>query len=160
MRPRNGWLVPAASEDGGNAREGPPALAILDGDGERLREAAASIEIRLAITNRWDPAIELLETLRPAIVFYDLGLAAPPWREALVALAAHSAEPCVVVVSKCSDINLRAEVIRLGGWDLLRHPFDRERVRRILLSGLQYWSSRQAMRETIAGQRPASPERR
>jgi DNA-binding response OmpR family regulator len=56
--------------------------------------------------------------------------------------------PLLLVVSKHADENLWAEVLNLGGYDVLLKPFERAEVVRVVGMAWRYW--RGGVRETPA----------
>jgi DNA-binding response OmpR family regulator len=70
------------------------------------------------------------------------------WNTILLGLRELPDPPSVVVVSRFADEHLWAEVLNLGGYDVLATPFDRSEVLRVLYLA---WTAR----ERELRQRPA-----
>ena len=76
------------------------------------------------------------------------------WKDLLACMARAEASSVLVVTSKVADEWLWAEVLNLGGYDVLAKPLDREEVRRSLQLAWQH----NALRVDVA--RTAQPVRR
>ena len=75
-------------------------------------------------------AIAIRDT--PPIVFCDAQLPDGRWTTILDALADQPTAPNVIVTSRVADEQLWAEVLNLGGSDVLVQPFDPEEVFRVI----------------------------
>ena len=73
-------------------------------------------------------ALKVLRKRRIAAVVCEAQLPDASWRELLPAVAALPSPPPVLVSSALADDALWAEVVNLGGSDVLGKPFDREEV--------------------------------
>ena len=76
------------------------------------------------------------------IILYERELAERGWRQAVSLFSRLSPRPCVVLLSRSSDQNLWDELVRCGGFDLLRTPIDRDAVIRIVRAGWSIWRNR------------------
>jgi DNA-binding response OmpR family regulator len=56
------------------------------------------------------------------------------WSEILNQISGAAEEPLLIVTSRIADVSLWAEVLNLGGYDLLAKPFSRQEVRHVLTS--------------------------
>jgi DNA-binding response OmpR family regulator len=56
------------------------------------------------------------------------------WKDLLEHIRHGRASPVLVVTSQLADESLWAEVLNLGGYDVLAQPFDREEVTRVVRS--------------------------
>jgi len=68
----------------------------------------------------------------PCVVVCDRDLADCDWRDVLGVTAALPNPPPVIVTSRLADEYLWAEVINLGGFDVLAKPLDKQEVSRVL----------------------------
>ena len=59
------------------------------------------------------------------------------WKDLLEYIGRVRASPVLVVTSKLADESLWAEVLNLGGYDVLAQPFDREEVTRVVESAMR-----------------------
>lgn len=78
-------------------------------------------------------ALSVVEESRPWVVLCDQTLADGDWRDLLADLQAGKSDtPPVIVSSRCADDRLWAEVLNLGGYDLLASPFTSGEVSRVV----------------------------
>jgi DNA-binding response OmpR family regulator len=84
------------------------------------------------------------ETLLPlnskniSVVVCERSLPDGTWKEVFEQLDAMPKPPLLVVTSKRPDGHLWAEVLNLGGYDVLAKPFCKEEVRRVLASASSF----------------------
>jgi len=69
---------------------------------------------------------------RPVVVICDDALADGDWRDLLADLTRNEGSPPLIVSSRCADDRLWAEVLNLGGYDLIEKPFTPMEVRRVV----------------------------
>lgn len=101
---------------------------------EDLRSLSDSLE-----ANRWTvrhahtcgEALQLMACENPAVVACEHELADGSWKDLFMLASRLEDPPPVVVVSRKADENLWAEVLNLGGYDVLSKPFDRTEVARV-----------------------------
>lgn len=87
---------------------------------------------RLSRVSGYEEAITYLTRNRVAIVVCESELPDGSWRDILLDIRSYSAPPVLIVTSRQADEYLWAEVLNLGGYDLLAKPFDDEEVRRVI----------------------------
>ena len=73
------------------------------------------------------------------IILYERELTERGWRQVVAVFSRQSPRPCVVLLSRRSDKNLWDELVRCGGFDLLRTPIDRDAVLRTVRAGWSIW---------------------
>ena len=85
------------------------------------------------------------EALRqsPAVVVCDEHLPDGTWRDVLDLSLSLRNPPPVVVTSRVADEHLWAEVLNLGGYDLLAMPLDTGEVYRAIQLAWQHWRNQQ-----------------
>jgi len=90
-------------------------------------------ETTLAITEASDcgQAIAQIKRTDLRLVICEQDLPDGSWKDILDAIATESDPPSLIVTSRLADDRLWAEVLNLGGYDVLAQPFDREEVRRV-----------------------------
>lgn len=71
-----------------------------------------------------------------SVVFCEHALADGTWRDILNHLAGKPEAPVLIVTSRLADDRLWAEVLNLGGYDVLAKPFSEQEVRHVLISAL------------------------
>jgi DNA-binding response OmpR family regulator len=77
-------------------------------------------------------AIAHLTQQQVSIVLCDGELPAGSWREILGHVALSPEPPILIVASRLADDFLWAEVLNLGGYDVLSKPFNDQEVRRVI----------------------------
>jgi DNA-binding response OmpR family regulator len=89
-----------------------------------------------------EEAVALLRTNRIPVVIVE-----GSWRPILERLAEFPERPSIVVTALFADEALWAEVLNIGGYDVMAQPFDRDEVLRITESAM-----RSASRDSLAPQ--------
>jgi DNA-binding response OmpR family regulator len=100
-------------------------------------------------------ALEFLDQHHVPVVLAEPELSDGSWRELLNGMASLSAPPNLIVSSRLADERLWAEVLNLGGFDVLMTPFETEEVLRVTFAARHNWGYRNAerpAREARAGQ--------
>lgn len=82
-------------------------------------------------------AVSLIRQLRPWVVICDQLLADGDWRDLLADLQAEPHGPPLIVSSRLADDRLWAEVLNLGGYDLLSKPFSPAEASRVVRMAAQ-----------------------
>jgi DNA-binding response OmpR family regulator len=103
-------------------------------------------------------SIRQIALLKPALIICERDLLDGNWRTVLAACEASSTAPLVLVVSRHADENLWAEVLNLGGYDVLLKPFDKVELSRVIGMAWRQWQSRSQVEPANSGpskQRPA-----
>jgi DNA-binding response OmpR family regulator len=77
-------------------------------------------------------AVEYLSRDRASVIFCDHSVNDGTWRDLLSRVSATAEPPLVVVTSRVADEYLWAEVLNLGGWDVLAKPFSAQEVLHVL----------------------------
>lgn len=65
------------------------------------------------------------------------------WKNVLLELRRMPSPPNLVVASRTADDRLWAEVLNIGGYDVLSQPFEAEELRRVVTSAGRQFGSRQ-----------------
>jgi len=87
-------------------------------------------------------ALELLERHPVAVLLCERDQPDGCWHDLLEATAKHAPPPSLIVYSRLADEYLWAEVLNLGGYDVLIKPFDRDEVLRVADSAWRSWKRR------------------
>ena len=77
----------------------------------------------------WEEAQECLEEYPASVVICDSDLPDVAWRRVLKGLAHLKGSPLLIVTSRVADEHLWAEVLNLGGYDVIAKPFEPSEVR-------------------------------
>jgi len=94
-------------------------------------------EIREAAT--YGEAVGILDNRRIAVTICDTEIADGNWQVLLANLQSRSHPPHLIVSSRLADERLWAEVLNLGGYDVLVQPFDCGEVLRVARMAWMAW---------------------
>lgn len=94
-------------------------------------------ETREATT--YDEAVAILDNRRIAVTICDTEIADGNWQMLLAGLQSRANPPHLIVSSRLADERLWAEVLNLGGYDVLVQPFDRREVLRVARMAWMAW---------------------
>ncbi len=83
---------------------------------------------------------------RISVVICEALLPDGTWKDLLTRMASRNASPLLVVTSAGADESLWAEVLNLGGYDVLAQPFDLEEVTRVVGSAVRTGSGQSNLR--------------
>jgi DNA-binding NtrC family response regulator len=121
----------------------PRALAVIrEGPGrESLQEVFREAGWKLAVAGNSASAIARQGKDPYPIILYEREMAERDWRQAVSIFSRLSPRPCVILLSRNSDKNLWDELVRCGGFDLLRTPVDRDTMTRTLRAGWSIWEN-------------------
>jgi len=91
-----------------------------------------------------EEALEALHRHAIPVVLCESEMPDWSWKEALAELGRLPEAPLLIVTSRLADDSLWAEVLNLGGYDVLMKPFDRLEVLRVIsLAWLQWKQQRE-----------------
>ena len=109
-------------------------LAVLDVlERDRIIESAAlRAGWNLIWINSVDEARTLLTEDPPGVVLCEQTMADGKWQDFLACECVRDGSTRLIVTSRLADAALWAEVLNLGGYDVLAQPFDEHEVIRIL----------------------------
>jgi len=91
--------------------------------------------------------MQLLRENAAAVVLSDQELPDGTWKDILAGLSAAENPPVLVVTSRSADEYLWAEVLNLGGCDVLAKPLDSNEVVWTVSMAWNDWNSRARLRE-------------
>ncbi|MBC7924699.1 MAG: response regulator [Bryobacteraceae bacterium] len=86
-------------------------------------------------------AVLAIEKKSLSVVVTESHLPDGSWRSILEACQRQHQAPLVLVTCRHADESLWAEVLNLGGFDVLLEPFDRTEVPRVVGMALRSWSA-------------------
>lgn len=84
-------------------------------------------------------ALRQVRSAPPAVVLCERDLPDGSWKTVLAACEAMPNPPLLLVSSRNADESLWAEVLNLGGYDVLLKPFDRGEVTRVIGMAWRQW---------------------
>jgi DNA-binding response OmpR family regulator len=106
----------------------------VEADCARLRSILKHPNWRLHWVRSCRDARTLINGRLIAIVLCDAMLPDGDWKQILEETRSAPEGPILIVSSHLADERLWAEVLNLGGWDVLATPFEAEEAARVLLS--------------------------
>lgn len=86
-------------------------------------------------------ATEFLQRRHIPIILCDFELADGTWRDMLRTLADLAEPALLIVASRTADDYLWAEVLNLGGYDVLMKPYDPQEVMRVISLAWLHWKN-------------------
>jgi len=101
-------------------------------DHEALRRILRPMSCKVLEAGCCNTAFQLLSDASVVAVIADETLPDGDWRGVLTHTQSRPVPPKLIVASRLADDRLWAEVLNLGGYDLLAKPFDADEVRRIV----------------------------
>jgi DNA-binding response OmpR family regulator len=116
-----------------------------------LQHGAWSISICATVSD----ALPLIRSLAPCLIVCERELSDGNWKTILAASEASAQPPLVLVTSRHADETLWAEVLNLGGYDVLLKPFDRREVTRVIGMAWRYWAN-QGRKQPVASAAPVT----
>jgi DNA-binding response OmpR family regulator len=97
-----------------------------------LKDILESEEWTVCPAHTCHEAARLMQTATPAVVACDHQLPDGSWKDMYKLAASLMDPPPLVVVSRHADETLWAEVLNLGGYDVIAKPFERNEVSRVM----------------------------
>jgi two-component system nitrogen regulation response regulator GlnG len=98
-------------------------------------------------------ALEQVHSTVPAVILCERELPDGNWKTVLSACENSPDSPLLLVTSKTADENLWAEVLNLGGYDVLMKPFELGEVTRVIGMAWRQWFTR-SLRQSIISTAP------
>lgn len=95
----------------------------------------------------------LVDEIGAGVVICDCTLADGRWQDLLRELQRRPVAPSLIVASRQADDALWAEVLNLGGFDVLATPFQAQEVIRSVSLAWRHWRDKLAIGERPAGGR-------
>jgi DNA-binding response OmpR family regulator len=117
------WLVGPVEEDGGS-----PA-------------PFAGFAARIHRLKGWRDAVRSASSIPPRVIVCERRLPDGDWRDVLGLALDLPHPPTVIVTCRQADEHLWAEVLNLGGYDVLAKPFDEREVGRSLTLAWERWAA-------------------
>ncbi len=108
-------------------------------DRTALRRILAHSNWKLYEASSCREAIASLRRRHTPVVICERELPDGDWKSLLDAVSELPSRPVVIVSSRHADDCLWAEVLNLGGYDLLAAPFDKSEVFRVAFLAWQSW---------------------
>ena len=115
------------------------AVSPVPSDRIRLREILSQEEWKLQEASGCCEALALMCDQSVPVLLCERDLADGDWEELLNAAARLPAPPNLIVFSRLADASLWAQVLNLGGFDVLMTPFEPEEVLRVTSAAWSRW---------------------
>ena len=128
---RTQWLVEHLGK-GADSRSRLMAVLSTREDRAALQRIISPCKWELQWTGTGGEAIDAFRRTSPPIVICDRDLPDGDWRQLWDILAREPKPPMFIVTSRLADDALWAEVLNVGGYDLLLKPFRAEEVIRMV----------------------------
>ena len=131
-----------------------------------MRKVVSTLGCQLESASDWHEAELALQRDVFGVVIAERDLHDGDWRVVLSCLEHQSYGPLLIVVSRLADERLWAEVLNLGGFDVLAKPFAHEEANRVIDHALNTWNQRfekerrATIRDSATRRRPVASHRR
>jgi DNA-binding response OmpR family regulator len=104
----------------------------------------------LGCVRTWSEARSFLRRHRMPVVIAESQLPDASWKDALAGLSRMAERPRLIVSSRVADEFLWAEVLNLGGYDVLAKPFDPAEVFRVISLAWLDWKNNRIPHHELA----------
>jgi len=108
------------------------SVSAISEDHTTLRGLLRGLPCRLVVASTCRNALRCLSHDPTCIIICERDLPDGTWRDVLNHLGASATKPFLIVTSPVADEALWAEVLNLGGFDVIAKPFDQREVRHVL----------------------------
>jgi PleD family two-component response regulator len=129
------------------------SISPAEEDHVNLRNILSHSNWQLRCVRSWREAKAFLAERLMPVVICESELPDARWNEVLTELSHVPNSPALVVTSRLADDFLWAEVLNLGGYDVLMKPFEASEVFRVVSLAWLNWKSR---RDRVRAASPAS----
>jgi len=117
------------------------AVSPFEDDHLFLRNIFSHSKWRISGVQCWREALDYLSERRTAVVICERDLPDSDWKKVLVELSSMPDSPLLIVTSRSADDHLWAEVLNLGGYDVLMKPFETLEVVRVVSLAWLNWKT-------------------
>jgi DNA-binding NtrC family response regulator len=111
----------------------------FEDDHRALREVFADVRWNLTSARTIEEAVQASSAVTVPVLLCEQGLPDGDWRILLGRIASLRRPPRLVVYSRQADEPLWAEVLNVGGWDVLAKPFEATEVFHVVSSAWESW---------------------
>jgi DNA-binding response OmpR family regulator len=115
------------------------AVSPLEEDHVFLGHIFSHSNWKIHVARSCSEALQLLRERTIPVVLCDSEIPDSTWKDVLAQLGQLSHPPLLIVTSRLADESLWAEVLNLGGYDVLMKPFDRMEVVRVISLAWLHW---------------------
>ncbi len=140
---REGIVPPCSHADAFQPERTVTVLLIsqLPEDHLLLRGIFSHSKWQIYSASSWEEAQFFLESHPMPVVLCEAELVDCNWRDVLAGLSGRPDPPALIVTSHVADEYLWAEVLNLGGYDVLMKPFDQTEVFRVISLAWLNWKN-------------------
>ena len=130
-------------------------LALLPSEGDRqsLHDIFVHSNWQLQFAGTLNELPESLKSSQLGVVITDSCLSDCGWKAVLETADRMQGQPSVIVSSRLADDHLWAEVLNLGGFDVLVMPFEQAEVLRCVVLAWHAWQDRSKVKRSRSRQR-------
>ena len=114
------------------------AVCLDQNDCSSLRDILQEENWTVHAAGTCDEALRFMRRSSPTVVACDRQLPDGNWKDVFQGVCRLSDPPPLIVVSRHADETLWAEVLNLGGYDVLAKPFEKSEVSRVLKMAFRY----------------------
>lgn len=114
----------------------------VDSRRDALRGILAHPRWEIREVSCYGEAVEILNGGRVAVTICDTEIEDGNWQSLLAEFQGRDVPPNLIVSSRLADERLWAEVLNLGGYDVLQQPFDGGEVVRVARMAWTDWQER------------------
>lgn len=119
-------------------------------DHDSLSGILRSHECNLHWSRTCGEAVSFLREHRVGVIIASTGLPDGTWKSLLSEISLSADAPNLIVTSRLADERLWAEILNLGGYDLLVVPYDADEVLRIAVQAWLDWDQKRTLRNQKA----------
>lgn len=101
-------------------------------DHAALRQITSSLDWEVSIVTNFNEARDKLRQAHVSVILCESALEDGTWKDILHHIAESARPPRLIVTSRLADEYLWAEVLNLGGYDVLAEPFSEGEVSHVL----------------------------
>lgn len=131
-------------------------VGAVEDTGHGERSVFSQLQWRTEQAQNCGEALPLIGRDIHQVIISERDLPDGNWKDVLEAAASRKNPPVLIVTSRLADEYLWAEVLNLGGYDVLAKPFNPDELRRSVSLAWQHWQNGHGMAHGIS---PA-PKRR
>lgn len=126
------------------ARTGAAVLAVTTHDEDRvaLERIFSSAGWRFHHTGDPGSAVQLIEAFGIPVVICDAQMDRCSWQDLHAHAAKSPVAPAVIIAARSADDCLWAEVLNVGGFDVLAKPFEKQEVLWAARTAFEEWAAR------------------
>jgi DNA-binding response OmpR family regulator len=131
------------------------AVGATEGDQVTLEKIFEECGWKLGRAQTRSEARSFMDTNAVGVVISERELPEGGWREMLNDLMQRTEPPPLLVTSRLGDDSLWAEVLNMGGYDVLAQPLDDEEVARVVSAAVRHFDNEHQRRHPQVS-RPSS----